>query len=226
MAGGSGTRAGSPLPKQLHLLGGMPVIAYSIKKFHEQDPETRIIVVLNPDIVDEYFEAIGDSLAGIRIEYVPGGITRLHSVKNGLDYIASDIEDDALIAVHDAARPLINAHFIAKLWKIAERTDAVIPVVPVTDSLRRLHGDESTQVNRADYCCVQTPQVFSFPLLKEAYASLDLTDAEAIAGLTDDASVVEHFGYRVHLAPGLPENIKITNPMDFAIAKALINARG
>lgn len=123
---------------------------------------------------------------------------------------------DSLVAVHDGARPLVNVSTIAEGWKVALQEGAAIPVVPVTDSLRKLTADGSIGVDRSEYFAVQTPQVFQTSILNESYSRCD--------GMvfTDDAAVVENAGKKVSLYPGSPDNIKITNPKDMAIAAVLM----
>ena len=142
-----------------------------------------------------------------------GGKSRTESVTNGLRLIE---DNNSLVAVHDGARPLVNKEMISRGWKATEETGASIPVVAVTDSLRKVSGPESMAVDRSEFVAVQTPQVFSTKILKEAYQ---------IAGdkvFTDDASVVENAGIRVTLFEGNHENMKITNPKDLVIATAIM----
>ena len=148
---------------------------------------------------------------------VPGGETRWHSVKNALDSIG-DIADVDVIAVHDGVRPLATANLINRVLDAARRDGAAIPVVPLNDSVRQLDGDGGSHaLDRSSLRAVQTPQAFDARLLIEAYRQpFDPT-------FTDDASVVERYGHQVTLVEGDPQNLKITRPMDLALAEYLLN---
>lgn len=217
VAGGEGNRAGGSVPKQFQNIGGVPMLWWSVRAFYAEDPETRIILVLHPGFFDEW-----DILHGelpeedrkIPVILSCGGRSRLESVKNGL--MSVDEKEESLVAVHDAARPLIDPELVARGWEAALRYKAAVPVVEMTDSIRKLEGDSSKAVARRDYVRVQTPQVFDARLLKEAY-SRELTE-----DMTDDASVAEAAGVKVALYEGSPYNIKVTHPLDFIIAETLI----
>ena len=216
VAGGSGTRMGGGLPKQFRNLCGRPVVWWSVKAVHQEDPSSRIILVLPEDFVGWWEDFISNLPDNEKIDVIvtTGGSTRSESVMKGLAQI--DDGKDSLVAVHDGARPLINVRMLAEGWNKAEIYDAAIPVVPVTDSLRKVEGEESKSVDRSAYVAVQTPQVFKTELLKEAYRK-----AEGKT-FTDDAAVMEHAGHRIELYEGSPENIKITNPKDMAIAAVIM----
>lgn len=222
VAGGSGSRAGGEVPKQFQMLGGIPVVWWSIKAFHEEDPNVKIRVVLHPGFFalwDILRADLPEELKGIEVELICGGRSRLESVANGIMGIEVEEEEKALIAVHDAARPLVRREMIARGWETARNTRAAIPAVPMTDSIRLLLPDGSESLDRSRYVRVQTPQVFDAALLKEAYSGKLLPE------MTDDASVVEAFGVPVALFPGEEENMKITNPLDFRIAEILLDSR-
>ncbi len=216
VAGGSGTRLGGDLPKQFQSLRGRPVLWWSLKAFHDDDPSTKIILVLNRDFIDTWSEIyLSMPIAEQFLHTVAiGGDSRTQSVKNGMVLIPNS--DDVLIAVHDAARPLVSAEMIREGWKEAERCGAAIPVVPVTDSIRRLTDDGSVAVDRKDYVGVQTPQVFKVSVLIDAYRKNPGTV------FSDDASAVEASGIKPVLFPGSPRNIKVTNPGDIQIASLLL----
>ncbi|MDE7117949.1 MAG: 2-C-methyl-D-erythritol 4-phosphate cytidylyltransferase, partial [Bacteroidaceae bacterium] len=144
-----------------------------------------------------------------------GGETRFHSVKNGLAKVSPDA---TLIGVHDGVRPFVSVETIGACYEEAARSEAVVPVTDVVETLRHISsaGEFSETVPRGDYRLVQTPQVFSASLLRQAYHQ-PYTDF-----FTDDASVVERFGHPVTLVQGNHENIKITTPFDLTIASALL----
>lgn len=153
-----------------------------------------------------------------KVAVVCGGRTRFDSVRNALLMVAEDgYAPDDLIAIHDGARPLVTTEMIETGYAVAAEKDAAIPAVPVTDSLRQLCADgDSRSVDRKDYVCAQTPQVFAADVLMSAY------EQPYNQAFTDDASVVEADGTPVSIYPGDVRDIKITNPMDFRIAGLLM----
>lgn len=213
VAGGKGLRMGSELPKQFLDLKGKPILIRTLESFHHHDPTIKIILVI-PDSHRAYWQQLSDDLSiEIPVKVVSGGETRFHSVKNGL----SIIEEDGLVAVHDAVRPLIDSDIIENTFRNAELNGATITVVKLKDSIRQLERDRSKAVPRESYRLVQTPQVFKTELLKQAYEQPYQDD------FTDDASVVESFGHRVALVEGSYKNIKITTPEDLELAKTFFN---
>lgn len=217
MAGGIGRRAGDELPKQFHRLLGIPMLWWSVKAFHDEDPETEISVIMHPDFFEEFEESkkyLPDEFAKIQVKLFAGGNTRGESVANGLRHIPAS--ENALVAVHDAARPLVSVEIIRNGWSMATKHKAVVPVTDVTDSLREKTGDDSKAVDRSRFAAVQTPQVFESGLLKEAYLLADSPK------FTDDASRVEATGKKIFLFDGDANNIKVTNPNDFKIAEILL----
>lgn len=217
VAGGSGSRMGGGIPKQFRTLCGHPVLWWSMKAFHDEDPSTHLILVLPQEFITLWKDFFSTLSASEQFPHsvTSGGKSRSESVKNGLALVEND---ESLVAVHDGARPMITKELISKGWETAEQSGAAIPVLAVTDSLRRVNGDCSEAVDRSEYVAVQTPQVFKTGLLKESYAK---AKDEVFS---DDASVVENAGYKVKLYPGLVENMKITNPKDIALATAIMNA--
>ncbi|MBD5272138.1 MAG: NTP transferase domain-containing protein [Bacteroides sp.] len=222
VAGGSGSRAGGDVPKQFQMLCGIPVVWWSVRAFYEEDPETEIRVVLHPgyfDLWDILAADLPEDLRKIKVELVCGGRNRLESVKNGITRIDPGKGAESLIAVHDAARPLVSKDLIKRGWEAARKTGAAIPVVAMTDSIRHLTHHGSEALDRSRYVRVQTPQVFYGDLLKEAYNRILLPE------MTDDASVVEAGGKDIALYDGDEENMKITNPLDFKIAEQIIGSK-
>lgn len=216
VAGGVGSRSGDSLPKQFHELCGHPMLWWTLRAFHLQDPNTRLIVVMHKDFVEYWKEIQGDGCAPHSV--VEGGATRTDSVNAGLSLVPDD--STGLVAVHDAARPLASPRLISDGWKYAAEFGAVIPGVAMSDSLREGTREKSQTVDRSRYFTVQTPQVFSIPLLKKAYGAA--MTAEGVA-FTDDASVAEWFGYPVRIYDGDPANIKVTYPGDFRIAQLTLH---
>ncbi len=217
VAGGEGNRAGGSVPKQFQLIHGIPMLWWSVRAFHAEDHDTEIIIVMHPGFFDDWdimHSELPEADRAIKVKLVCGGRTRCESVSNGLNSV--DSITPALVAIHDAARPLIDVDLIFRGWNAAKAYQAAVPVIPVTDSLRKVEGIENRTVARKDYVKVQTPQVFAAALIKAAYANVDTTD------LTDDASVAEAFGKKLFLFEGSTKNIKVTNPEDFRIASVLM----
>jgi 2-C-methyl-D-erythritol 4-phosphate cytidylyltransferase len=212
VAGGRGLRMGSELPKQFLLLGGKPVLMHTIEAFYHYDTDIQIVLVLPRDHQDYWKSLCSSYHFEIPHQIADGGETRFHSVRNGLQLIG----DTGLVGVHDGVRPFVSKEVIERCYLEAEQKQAVIPVVEVVETVRHLQGDESSTVPRNEYRLVQTPQVFSVPLLKKAYLQ------PYSPSFTDDASVVESFGEKVFLTEGNRENIKITTPFDLIIGKAWV----
>mgnify|MGYP000797192404 CR=1 FL=1 len=212
VAGGVGSRSGDSLPKQFHDLCGHPMLWWTLRAFQHQNPDTHIIVVMHKDFIGYWKEVKGPDCAPHTV--TAGGATRTESVAAGLRLVPDDAE--GLVAVHDAARPLASASLIAEGWREAALHKAVIPGVPMSDSLREGTRDDSKTVDRSRYFIVQTPQVFHIHLLKEAYAKALRAEG---ASFTDDASVAEWAGHHVRMYDGDPSNIKVTYPGDFRIAQ-------
>lgn len=216
VAGGSGSRFGSTLPKQFALLCGEPVLMRTIRAFYAYDPHTNIIVALPAEHISLWNDLCRQHSFRIGVTVVEGGASRYESVKNALSAIDSA---DGIVAVHDGARPLVTERTIADGFDTAERTGSAIPVVAVTDTIRQLDRQGSHTINRESLVAVQTPQVFNLRLLRDAYS----TPPSPI--FTDDASVVEYRGNDVTLYKGDVDNIKITHPNDLKIAELIIAER-
>lgn len=214
VAGGQGRRMGTPLPKQFLLLDGFPVIFHTVKRFSEALPGVRIIVVLHPDYMSYWHRLTEEYSFGSECSVCAGGRERFFSVRNGLGAIGVE---EAVVGIHDAVRPLVSIDVIRRLYSEAEKSGAVVPVIPATDSVRLV--DDSGISQALDRTCVrlvQTPQVFRLPLLRKAYSQPYSTV------FTDDASVVEALGHPVSLVNGNRENIKITTPLDFKLARLIM----
>ena len=217
VAGGSGKRFGAELPKQFLELNGRPILMHTIDAFGRYgDCSFDVIVTLPADQMDLWRQLCDKFGFDVPHRVVPGGETRWHSVKNALDSIL-DINDVDIIAVHDGVRPLITAELIGRTIETARCDGAAIPVVTLNDSVRQVKGEISHALDRSTLRAVQTPQAFDARLLHDAY-SLPYQPT-----FTDDASVVECAGHLVTLVEGDPHNLKITRPMDLALAEYLLN---
>ena len=203
----------SSLPKQFLMLGGMPVVARTINTCSEALPGAEIVVVLPEEHI-----ALWDNLRA-RFDVAPhrivaGGKERFYSVLNGIKALSDEVE---YIAVHDGVRAMATKRLIIRAMLAAEEHDAVIPVVDVVDSYRRVEGAESYIVPRSELRIVQTPQVFKAALLRAAY------DVPFSPAFTDDASVAEAYGAHIALVEGERTNIKLTTPEDMAYAEWVID---
>ena len=217
VAGGSGTRFGAEVPKQFLELCGKPILMRSIESFEQalDDVEHDIVVTLPADQFVLWQELCERYAFAVPHRVVSGGETRWHSVKNALDTLGNGKGID-VIAVHDGVRPLASVELIRRLLDTARCDGSAIPVVPLNDSVRQLQGETSHALDRSSLRAVQTPQAFDARLLLDAYRQpYDKT-------FTDDASVVERMGRAVALVEGEPANLKITRPMDMALAEFLL----
>ena len=214
VAGGKGLRMGSDIPKQFLPIGGKPVLMRTLERFREYSPTLKIILVLPKAQQDYWRQLCADYHFNVEYQLADGGETRFHSVQHGLALIPDEAE--GVVGVHDGVRPFPSIDVIRRCYDTAREKKAVIPVIPVVETLRHLQGKSSITVPRDDYRLVQTPQCFDIQLLKAANRQ-PYND-----GFTDDASVVESFGHAITLVEGNRENIKITTPYDLKIAKVLI----
>lgn len=214
VAGGSGRRMGGALPKQFMMLGNMPILGRSINRIREALPASQIVVVLPKEHI-ELWRNLSARFDIAKHEIANGGTERFHSVKNGIDALDEGVK---IIAIHDGVRPLASKRLIIKLILEAEKHHAVIPAVAPADSYRIVEGDNSHIIDRSTLRMIQTPQVFSAELLRNAYKQPFSTT------FTDDASVVEAAGEKITLIEGERENIKITTPSDMIIAEAIISS--
>ena len=209
VAGGSGTRMKQSTPKQFLLLRGKPILMHCIEKFLFDDIE--LILVLNIDAHNEWKSLCAKYNFNVPYTLVKGGNNRFESVKNGLKHVP---EQDALVAVHDGVRPLIQRDHIRSTYTLAEEKGNAVLCVPSKDSIRRVYNDDqNTSIPRSEIFLIQTPQVFKTELLKKAYKE------EYRNEFTDDATVVERLGVKIHLIEGDYSNIKITVPEDLFFAE-------
>jgi len=251
VAGGSGRRMKASLPKQFLLLDGRPVLMHTVERFSTFDPLIRIIVVLPAEHHDLWRQLCAGHSFGVSHTVVAGGEERFHSVKAGLRQAAADMAgsareqavpcevgaagsepvggdgttgagsdeirgaDEALIAIHDGVRPLVSHDTIWRCFADAEEFGNAIPFIEPADSVRVLDGDDSRPVNRSTVRLIQTPQVFRGSVIIRAY------EREFDASFTDDATVAEADGVKIHLTHGNRENLKITTPEDLAVAATL-----
>jgi len=220
VAGGKGLRMGSDIPKQFLPIGGKPVLMRTLERFRAYSTDLQIILVL-PEAQQDYWRKLcEDYYFDVDYQLANGGQTRFHSVQNGLALVPDDAK--GVVGVHDGVRPFPSIEVIRNCYETARTAKAVIPVIPVVETVRQLFSNgqqdlrTSKTVPRDEYRLVQTPQTFDIQLLKAANRQ-PYND-----GFTDDASVVESYGHDITLVEGNRENIKITTPYDLKIAEVLI----
>jgi 2-C-methyl-D-erythritol 4-phosphate cytidylyltransferase len=212
VGGGSGKRMDSVLPKQFLLLKNKPILMHTIEKFSNCAYLPKIILVLHADLHEYWKELCIKYNFEIPHLLVTGGEQRFHSVRNGLKVI----KENAIVAIHDAVRPLVSTQLITKAFDIAEDKGNAIPYIKPSETVRKLNKNNSKVIDREKVVLVQTPQTFESIQLKKAYQQPYSVE------FTDDASVVEKNGIQIHLFEGERNNIKITYPEDLTLAKLLI----
>jgi len=224
-------------------LGGKPVLQRTVEVFTKNDRVASIIVAgpADPESAADFRQRYGDRLGLLGAKICEGGLThRWETVRNALTHA----DDCTHVAVHDAARPCFSLDLLDRLLDAAERYPAVIPVIEVPDTIKRVRqtdeffgGDDpvasilgvnpetqkklrtvSETLDRRGLCLVQTPQVFEIGLLRRAYSQPDLSS-------TDDAGLIERLGERVVVVDGEARNIKVTRPADLDLARAILGVR-
>ena len=202
----------SALPKQFLPLGGRPLLMHTIERFYSFDKSIGLIVVLPEEHRPLWKRLSEEHSFTIPHEVVTGGDERFHSVKAGL----SMVKEEGLVAIHDGVRPLVSHDTIWRCFADAEEYGSAIPFIEPADSVRLLDGDDSRPHPRTGVRLIQTPQVFRSKIILDAYLR------EFSPLFSDDATVVEASGMKVHLTHGNRENIKITTPEDLIIANAIL----
>jgi len=216
VAGGTGSRMNSTAPKQFLLLEGKPILMHTMQAFYTCSLKPQIILVLNIHQHHAWEELCVQFDFKIPHEVVMGGDERFYSVQNGL----KQVKGDAIVAIHDAVRPLISPQLIVTSFLEAERSGNTVLGVTPTDSVRKIISEEQTEaLDRSKLMLIQTPQTFKLEQLRKAYQQPFRND------FTDDASVVERAGYAVHVIPGARENIKITYAEDLVIASLFMQKK-
>ena len=213
VGGGSGSRMLSEVPKQFMLLRGRPVLMHTIEAFNKSDYNPEIIVVLNVDF-HQYWENLC-LLHNFSIPHklVKGGTQRFDSVKNGI----KAIKTKAIVAIHDAVRPLLSKQLIDRTFEEAERSGNAVAAIKSRDSVRQNTGTHTIPLDREEIYLIQTPQTFSSEILKKAYTQ------EYRNEFTDDASVAEKIGIKINLIDGETRNFKITFPEDIRLAEIYLD---
>jgi len=211
-AAGVGARMGATSPKQYLKIGGKPMLRHTLDAFLSSELVAHTFVVVSPD--DPYIDTVAPS-HGVTILRC-GGASRMESVRNGLAVLASTLSGSDWVLVHDAARPGLTASLIEKLITgTGDHPAGGLLALPVVDTVKRgIDGEACGTVPRSGLWLAQTPQMFRYPLLREALAAASDPDA-----ITDDASAVEALGLSPKLVEGHPRNLKVTLPDDIRIAE-------
>ncbi|MES2514180.1 MAG: 2-C-methyl-D-erythritol 4-phosphate cytidylyltransferase [Bacteroidota bacterium] len=210
VAGGTGSRMQSTIPKQFIEIKGTPVLIHTIQKFIDFDEFIHVIVCVHKDYLTDANFMLAEHFPDKNIQTVVGGETRFHSVKNGLNCISNKND---IVGIHDAARPFVNVDTIKRCFETAAKKGNAIPVVAVNESMRMVTNSINKAVSRDDYKIVQTPQCFIVSKIKEAF------EQDYTPFFTDDATVLERLDETINLVEGNAENIKITNPYDLKFAE-------
>ncbi|MDT8393719.1 MAG: 2-C-methyl-D-erythritol 4-phosphate cytidylyltransferase [Bacteroidales bacterium] len=214
-AGGRGSRMGAAIPKQFLILNGLPVIMHSINAFLDHSADIKVIVALPQEYFNTWKTLCSEYDFKANHQLCAGGETRFQSVKNGL----SLVDNEGIVAVHDAVRPLVSPALIKKCFIETSEKGNAVPVVHLKDSVREVNANDNKPIQRERLRLVQTPQVFMAGILKKAYQQ------ENNIAFTDDASVAESQGVKINLIEGDDKNIKITTPDDLIIAEALMKEK-
>jgi 2-C-methyl-D-erythritol 4-phosphate cytidylyltransferase len=212
VAGGSGQRMQSQIPKQFLLLRGKPILQHTLEAFHAFDSSVQLVLVLPADQIDHWKSLRQTHSCQVPHAIMEGGQSRFQSVRQGLALVPPE----AVVAIHDGVRPFVDKRMLEEGFKMAIEKGSAIATMPLKESLRQLKYEKSQAVNRSEFCMVQTPQVFQARRIKQAYRQAE--DSQ----FTDCASVAEAAGQVISLYTGSYRNIKITTPEDLLWAESLL----
>lgn len=215
VAGGTGQRMGTALPKQFLAIEGKSILLHTIDQFESAFSDINFVIVLPADYIHEGENLIAASGLVNSFQFVAGGDTRFQSVKNGL----AQADPASIVFVHDAVRCLLTPDLIQRCYLQAVEKGSAIPAVSSTDTVRIIEGTKHHVVDRANVMMIQTPQTFNAAILKKAF------EQAYQPSFTDEANVLEASGKEVYLIEGEHENIKITRPLDLAIAEYILAKR-
>jgi len=222
VSAGRGYRLGHRLKeaskKQFLLLAGKPILAHTLDRFEISPLIRSIVLVVGEEDLDYCSKEIIEQYRFQKItRIIPGGKERQDSVRNGLQALASDTE---IVVIHDGVRPFVTREMVEESIRGAERLGAVVPAMPANDSVKTANteGIVLKTLDRELLWQIQTPQAFQAEMIREAYRR---AAEDGFVG-TDDASLVERLGTRVHILPGSYSNIKITTREDLLWARLLL----
>jgi len=215
VAGGTGQRMGATMPKQFLVIEGKSILLHTVNQFVAAFADINFVIVLPADYIQEGKDLIASSGLTQHVQFTGGGETRFQSVKNGLAHVAPD----AIVFVHDAVRCLLTPDLIQRCYQQALEKGSAIPAVASTDTIRITEGTKHHVVDRTNVMMMQTPQTFNAAILQKAF------EQAYQSSFTDEANVLEASGTEVFLIEGEYENIKITRPLDLAIAAYILVKR-
>lgn len=215
VAGGTGLRMGTKVPKQFLLLRDKPVLWYTLNTFLDAYSDMQIILVLNEQHLDKGQAILRSTYDPDRIWMTTGGETRFHSVRNGLQHIRRH----SIVFVHDGVRCLLTPELIRRCYDGAVDKGNAIPATTAVDSVRLETVNGNTPIDRDRVRFIQTPQTFYSDIIKSAY------EQDFHESFTDEASVVEKLGVKINLIEGEATNLKITRPLDLLIAEKILEER-
>ena len=215
VAGGTGQRMGATVPKQFLAIEGKSILLHTVSQFVAAFWDINFVIVLPTEFIQEGQNLIATSEFTQQVQFAAGGDTRFQSVKNGLAHV----DADAIVFVHDAVRCLLTPALIQNCYQQAVEKGSAIPAVRSTDTIRILEGAKHHLVDRENVMMIQTPQTFNAAILIKAF------EQAYQPSFTDEANVLEASGTEVFLVEGEYENIKITRPLDLAIAAYILKKR-
>ena len=221
VSAGKGQRFVEGKKKQFHLLTGKPILAHTLDKFETCPLIHSILLVVGEEDMDYCMNEIIEKYHYRKIsQIVPGGKRRQDSVKNGIDALSKGVE---VVVIHDGVRPFVTKTMIEESIHSAIRFGAVVVAMPVKETIKIAHLDGTVlkTLDRESLWQIQTPQTFQVHLIKEAYHK---ATEEGFIG-TDDASLVERLGVKVHILPGSYTNIKITTKEDLMLAHLFLKMK-
>jgi 2-C-methyl-D-erythritol 4-phosphate cytidylyltransferase len=219
-AAGRGERLGPGAPKALREVGGTPMLVHAVRALAQARSVDLVVVAAPPSELGDMRSLLASVDVPAQVEVVAGGDTRQQSVFRALAALPDDVD---VVLVHDAARPLAPSELAdSVVTAVRGGVDAVVPVLPVVDTVKRVDPDTDVvleTVDRGVLRAVQTPQGFRRTVLARAHAHAGTLDA------TDDAGLVEALGLQVRVVPGHPEAFKVTRPLDLVLAEAVVSRR-
>jgi len=222
VSAGKGHRFMQGKKKQFYLLADKPILAHTLDKFEKCPLIRSILLVVGQEDLDYCMKEIIEKYQYRKIsQVVPGGKRRQESVKNGINVLAKDAE---IVVIHDGVRPFVTKQMIEESIRSAVRFKAVVMAMPVKETIKMVqrNGMVLKTLDRESLWQIQTPQTFQVNVIKEAYYR---AIEDGFIG-TDDASLVERLGVKVHVLPGAYTNIKITTPEDLILANLLLQMQG
>ena len=214
VAGGTGQRMGSVVPKQFLEIEGKSILLHTIDQFVNAFDDISLVVVLPEGYIEEGKKRLKNRTKN-PIQFIAGGETRFQSVKNGL----TAVKEKSIVFVHDAVRCLLTPALVQRCYQQAVENGSAIPAVSSTDTVRIMENEKHHLFDREKVMLIQTPQTFQSEIILAAF------DQVYQPNFTDEANVVEASGQPVFLVDGEFENIKITRPLDLAIATYVLTKR-